>query len=83
MNTKINLLTVAIALSGVISTTAVHAASNSVQIVPFANKSSTELRQIVIRPSGPEADPYLQHFSGSRSSLAQIVIRPNGPEADL
>ena len=51
-----------------------------------------DLRQVSIRPSGPEADPYFQHRAASTKAttkqwlagvdLRQVAVRAPGPEAD-
>lgn len=53
----------------------------------------TDLRQVSVRASGPEADPYFQHHPAVKQAAAkqwfagidlrQVAVRGPGPEADL
>ncbi len=84
MNKKIQLSIVAT----VVSAFAIGATVQAAGIVTPAYPSPAQ-RELSIRPFGPEADPYLQHYAPAAKSgwlagldLRQIAINPRGPEAD-
>jgi hypothetical protein len=98
MNKKIQLSIAALALTLAAAAASVRAAR---EVVPSRTGETakavwmpgTDLRQIVVNPSGPEADPYYQHHIAPTAAaqdawlpgvdLRQVAVNPSGPEADL
>ncbi len=84
MNKKIQLSIVATVASAFAIAATVQAAGIVTPVYP-----SPAQRELSFRPFGPEADPYLQHYTPATKSvwlagkdLRQISINPRGPEAD-
>lgn len=71
---------------------AAHANTHTLQNGKPAWLLGVDLRQVSVRPAGPEADLYYQHRTAPEQAAAkqwlagvdlrQVTIRPSGPEAD-
>lgn len=91
MNKHLKNALIAIALSVIAASTA-HADSGVMPNNRPAWLPGADLRQVSIRPSGPEADPYFQHRAAPRKVVAKqwlagvdlrtVAVRGSGPEAD-
>ena len=95
MNKHLKNALIAIALTAITAGTTLTAHADN-GVIPN-NKPAwlpgVDLRQVSVRPSGPEADPYFQHRAAAKRAatkhwlagvdLRQVSVRPSGPEADL
>ena len=88
MNKRIQLVTVAVALVGLMSAVPVQANTN---VIPPVTANRFAINQPAskdagIYPIGPEADLYLQHLPSSTNWISQLapnaLLHPTGPEAD-
>lgn len=94
MNKQLKNALVAIALTALTAGAAVTAHANT-EVMPAGKPAwlpGVDLRQVSVRPSGPEADPYFQHRAAVKQAatkqwlasvdLRQVAVRAPGPEAD-
>jgi hypothetical protein len=91
MNKHLKHALAAIALT-ILTTGAAHADAGVMPNSKPAWLPGVDLRQVSIRPAGPDADPYFQHHPAMKQAAAkqwlagvdlrQVAVRGTGPEAD-
>jgi hypothetical protein len=93
MNKHLKHALAAFALTAIIaSTLTAHADTGVTPNNKPAWLPGVDLRQVSVRPAGPEADPYYQHHAAlvqaskkqwlAGVDLRQVAVRGSGPEAD-
>jgi hypothetical protein len=89
MNKRLKNVLIAIAMTAITTSAAGTACASGDQP---AWLSGADLRQVPVRGSGPEADPYFQHRPATKQAVAEqwlagvnlrrVTVRGPGPEAD-